>query len=101
MSSNLLPILIKLVVNNKVVEIFVFLCFFEWENTLNNNEKDDTSGEHIDFLSVVGFALLDFRSHVGHGTSVGLKLVDFLVGSKAEISNFKFHVIINQNIFKF
>ena len=100
MASNLLPVLFMLPVDDKVVEIFVFLSFLEWENTLDDNEKDDTSREHIDLLSVVSLPLLNFWSHVSHGTSVGLKLVDFLVGSKAEISNFKVHAIVNQNVLK-
>jgi hypothetical protein len=98
LASNLLPVLIKLSVDDKVVEIFVFLSFLKWENTLDDNEKDDTSREHIDLLSVVGLALLDFWSHIGHGTSVGLKLVDFLVSGKAEISNFEVHIVVNQNV---
>ena len=38
LSSNLLPVLLKLVVKDQIVEVLVFLSLFEWENTLDNDE---------------------------------------------------------------
>ena len=70
LTSCLLPILVKLSVQDKVVEVFVLLGFLEWENTLDNDEKDNSYREHIDLLSIVSLAFLDFRSHIGHCTSV-------------------------------
>jgi len=42
-TSDLLPVGVKLTVENEVVEVFILLSFFEWENTLDNDEEDDTS----------------------------------------------------------
>jgi len=52
-------------------------------------------------FTVVGFALLDLRSHVGHGSSVGLESINFLVCGKSKVSNFEIEIIIYKNVFKF
>ena len=54
----------------QVVEIFFLAGLLEWEDTLHDDEEDDSDGEHIDLLTGVSLALLDLRGHVGHGTSV-------------------------------
>jgi len=85
----------------KVVEVFVFFGLFERENSLNNNEKNDSGGENIDFSAVILFAFLDLWCHVGHGATIGLQPVDFLVGCEAEISDFQVHLVIDEDILKF
>lgn len=42
LSSNLLPVLLKLVVKDQIVKVLVFLSLFEWEDTLDDDEEDDT-----------------------------------------------------------
>jgi hypothetical protein len=44
---------------------------------LDDDEQDDSCGENIDFSAVILFAFLDLRSHVGHGSTIGLQPVDF------------------------
>jgi hypothetical protein len=94
-------ILIKFSLKDKVIEIFVFLGLLEWENTLDDNEKNNTGGEHIDLFTIVSLTFLDLWSHVGHGSSIGVQFVDLLVGGETEISDFEIHAVVNQNIFKF
>jgi len=100
LAADLVPVLFELALEDQVVEILVFLGFFEWEDALDDNEEDDTGGEHIDLLSVISFALLNFWSHVGHSTSVGIKLVDFLVGGEAKVCYLEVQVIVNENVLK-
>ena len=101
LSTGLLPILIKLSVQDKIVEVLIFLGLLEWENTLNNDEKDNSCREHVDLFTVIGFSFFDFRSHIGHSTSVRIQFIDSLVSSESEISHFKVHVVVNQNVLKF
>ena len=42
LAAHLLPVLVQLVVQDQVVEIFVFFGLLEWENTLDNNKEDNT-----------------------------------------------------------
>jgi len=101
LSSNFLPISIKFSIDDQIVKIFILFGFFEWENTLDNNEEDDTAWEHIDLLAIVCFAFFDFRSHVCHCTSVWLEFRNFFISSKTKISYFQIHLIINKDILKF
>jgi len=101
LASNLLPVLIKFSLKDEVIEIFVFLGLLEWENTLDDNEKNNTSGEHIDLFTIVSLTFLDLWSHVGHGSSIRVQFVDLLVSGETEISDFEIHAVVNQNIFKF
>ena len=73
----------------QVVEVLLFTGLFEWENTLDDNEDDNSDGEKINLSAVIGFALLDFGSHIGHCASVTLELVDAFVASKAKVSDFQ------------
>jgi len=43
LSSNLLPVLLELVVKNEVIEVLILLCLLKWEDTLNDDEEDDSS----------------------------------------------------------
>ena len=98
LAADLVPVLLELALEDQVVEVLVLLGFLEWEDTLHDNEEDDAGGEHIDLLSVVGLALLDFWSHVGHGASVGIELVDFLVGGEAEVRDLEVQVIVDEDV---
>ena len=100
LSSNLLPVLLKLVVNNKVVEVLILLCLLEWEDALDNDKEDDTGGEDIDLSSIVHFSFFDFWGHIGHGTSIGLELIDLFVSSKSKVSYLKIKVVINKDVFE-
>jgi len=86
LTVDFLPVLLDLACAEKVIEILFSTSFLEWENALNNNEKDNTHWENIDLSTIILLSLLDLRSHVGHGTSVRAKLVDVLVASEAEVS---------------
>lgn len=98
LAADLVPVLVELALEDQVVEILVFLGLLEWEDTLDDDEKDDTGGEHVDLLSVVGLAFLDFWSHVGHSTSVGTELVDFLVGGEAEVRDLEVQVVVDEDV---
>jgi hypothetical protein len=50
--------------------------------------------------TIVGFALLNFRSHVGHGASVRLEWVDAFVASESEVSNLQVELLVNENVLK-
>jgi hypothetical protein len=43
LSSSFLPVCFKVTLQDKVVEVLILLGFLEWENTLHNNEKNDTN----------------------------------------------------------
>lgn len=70
LSSSFLPVCVEVTLHDQVVEILVFLGLLEWENTLHDNEKNDTYGEHIDLLSIVNFTFLDLWGHICHRTSI-------------------------------
>lgn len=85
---DLLEVGVHLSSHEEVVEELFLACLLERENTLYDNEKDDSHREEVHLSAVVGFAFLDFRSHVGHGATVGLQVLDALVASETEVSNF-------------
>ena len=69
----------------QVVEVLLFACLLEREDALYDNEDDDTDGEEVDLSAVVGLALLDLGSHVGHSASVALELVDAFVAGETKV----------------
>ena len=100
LSADLVPVLVELTLEDQVVEVLVFLGLLEWEDTLHDDEEDDAGREHVDLLSVVGLAFLDFGSHVGHGASVGVELVDFFVGREAKVGHLEVQVIVDEDVFE-
>ena len=101
LSSDLLPVLLKLVVDNEVVEVLILLCLLEWEDALDNDKEDDTGGEDIDLSSIVHFSFFDFWGHIGHGTSIGLELIDLFVSGEAKVSHLQVDILIDENVLKF
>jgi len=95
---HLLEVGLDLTGQEQVVEVLFFAGLFEWEDALHDDEDNDTDGEKIDLGAVVGLALLDLGSHVGHGATVGLELVDAFVASKAEVSDLQVELFINENV---
>lgn len=95
LASDLLPVGLELVVQNEIVEVLILLGLLEGEDTLDDDEKDDTSREDIDLSAIVLLSLLDFWSHVGHGSPVGFQLVDFLICSEAKICDFKIELVVH------
>jgi hypothetical protein len=79
---------IDLALHEQVVKVFLLAGFLKGKDALNNNEEDNSHGEHVDLSALVLLALLDFRSHVCHGSTVGLECVDVLVAGKTEIGKF-------------
>ena len=67
---------------------------------MDNNEEDDSDGEHVDILTLVLLAFLDFGCHVGHGSTVGLKSIDVLVASESEVGQFQVEVVIDEDVLK-
>ena len=43
LTSNLFPVMLKLSLENQVIEILILLGFLEWEDSLDDDEKDDTT----------------------------------------------------------
>lgn len=85
---HLLKVRVNFASDQQVVEELFFASLLERENTLYDNEQNHCHGEEVDLSTVVGLALLDFRSHVGHGSTVGFQVLDALVACKTKISNF-------------
>lgn len=87
-SIHLLEVGVNLAVEKEFVEVFFFASLFKGEDALDNDEEDDSDGEHVDFGALVLLALLDLGSHVGHGAAVRLESIDVLVTGEAEVGNF-------------
>lgn len=98
---DLLEICVDFSIQKEIVEVFFLSGFLEWEYALNNDEKDDTDGEKVNFGSFILFALFNFWSHVRHSTSVRLERVDALVTCKSEVRDLEIKLIIDQDVFKF
>ena len=43
LASNLLPVVLELASVDQIVEVFVFLGLLEWEDSLDDDEEDDTA----------------------------------------------------------
>lgn len=100
LSSSLLPVGFKVVVHNEAIEVLVFLSFLEGKDALHDNEENNRGGEHVDLNTIVILVFLDFRCHVGHGSSVGLQIVDLTEGSETEVSNLEVHEVIYKDVFQ-
>jgi len=86
--------------HQEVIEVFLLTSFLEGEDSLDNDEQNDAHGEQVHLSTVIGLALLDFGSHVGHCTSVRLEVINALVARKPEIGDLQIEVIINKNVFQ-
>jgi len=100
LTSRLLPVGSVVALKKEIVEILVFLGLLEWEDALDNDEEDDASREHVDLHAIIGLAFLDFWSHVSHGASVRLEIVNFPESCESEVSDLQVHVVVNQNVFE-
>ena len=98
LSVHLLEVDIGLALEEQVVEVFLLSCLLEWEDALDNDEDDNSNGEHVDLLSLVGLVFLDFWGHVGHCSSVAGKVVNALVASETEISNLEVEVVGDEDV---
>jgi len=74
--------------HEQVVEELFLASLLKRENTLYDNEQNHCYREEVNLSAVVGLALLDFRSHVSHSSTVRFQVLDALVASKTKISNF-------------
>ena len=100
LSIDFLEVDIGLALKEQVVEVFLLSCLLEWEDALDNDEKDDSNGEHVDVLALVLLALLDLRGHVGHGAAVALQRVNVLVAGKTEVGKLQVQVVVHENVFE-
>ena len=82
----------------QVVEVLFSAGLLEGEDSLNDDEQNDTEAEQVDLLTIVGLAFLDFGSHVGEGSAVGLKAVDILVAGEAEVSELEVHLFVDKDV---
>ena len=82
----------------KVVEVLLFAGFLEGEDALYDNEDDHANAEQVYLSSIVGLSLLDLGSHVSHGASVRLKVVNAFVASETKICNFQIKIIVDENV---
>lgn len=94
----LLEVKVGLAGCKQVVEVFFSASFLEGEDALNNDEQNHTEAEQVDLLTIVGLAFLDFGSHVGEGSAVGLKAVDVLVAGEAEVSELEVHLFVYEDV---
>jgi len=70
LSTCLFPVSVVVTIQQQIVEVLVLLGLLKWENTLNDNEKNDSSGEHINLGTVIVLILFNFGCHISHRTSV-------------------------------
>ena len=82
----------------EVVEVLFLAGFLEGEDTLYDNEDNYANAEQVNLGSIVGLSLFDLGSHVSHGASVGLEVVDAFVASETEIGNFQIKIIVHENV---
>ena len=92
---------VRLPLQDQIVEVLLFAGLLEGENALNDDEKDDSNGEHVDICAFVLLALLDFGSHVCHGATVGLESIDVLVASEAEVGQLEVQIVVDENVLEF
>ena len=97
---SLVEVEVVLASRQQVVEVLVGASLLEREDSLHDDEEDDSEREQVDLGAVVGFSFLNLRGHVGKGTSVALEVVDVLVASKAEVSDFQVQVVVNEDVLK-
>jgi len=82
----------------EVVEVLLFAGFLEGEDALYDNEDDYANAKQVNLGSIVGLSLLDLGSHVSHGASVRLEVVDAFVASETEIGNFQIKIVVYKNV---
>ena len=97
---HLLEVGVDLALDKEVVEVLFFAGLLEREDALNNDEEDDSDGEHVNLSALVLLALLDLRCHVGHGATIGVEVINVLVAGKAEVSELQVKVVVDENVFE-
>lgn len=98
---HLLEVGVILALENQVVEVLFFAGLLEGEDALDNDEEDDSNGEHVDLLAGVLLALLNFWRHVGHCATVRLQSVNILVAGEAKVGQLEVQVVIDEDVLKF
>lgn len=96
----LVEVEVVLVGGKQVVEVLVGASFLKGEYSLDDDEKDDSEREQVDFGAGVLFSFFDLGGHVGEGAPVALEVVDVLVASETEISNLQVQVIVDKDVLK-
>jgi hypothetical protein len=99
-SVGLLEVQLSLTGGQQVVEVFFGAGLLEGEDALDDDEQNDAKWEEVDLLTIVGLAFLDLGSHVGEGATVALEAVDVFEASKAKVSEFEVHLLVNEDVFK-
>jgi len=97
---DLLEVSVVLVLEQKVVEVFLLACLLEWEDALHDNEQNDTDAEHVNILALVRFAFLDLGGHVRHGAAVRAERVNVLVTGEAEVGKFQVEIVVDEDVFE-
>ena len=95
------PVSVIPTIKKQAIEVLLLSGLLEGKDPLDDDEEDDGEGEDVNLGAHVGFALLDFRCHVGHRASVRLQRVNVLVAGEAEVADFQVQVFVDQNIFQF
>jgi len=98
---HLLEVSVVLALHYQVVEELFLAGLLEGEDALDNDEEDDSDGEHVDLGAGVLLALLDFWCHVGHSATVRLQGVNVLVAGEAEVCKLEVEVVIDEDVLKF
>ena len=98
---HLLEVGVILALEDQVVEVLFLAGLLEWEDALDDDEEDDSDGEHVDLGAGVLLALLDFWCHVGHSATVRLQSVNVLVAGEAKVSQLEVEVVIDKDVLKF
>lgn len=98
---NLLEVGVSLSLEEQVVEVFFLACLFEGEDALDDDEENDSDGEHVDVGSLVLLAEFDLGGHVSHGAAVGAEGVDVLVARESEVGDLKVKVVVNKDVLEF
>lgn len=82
----------------EVVEVLFLAGFLKGEDTLYDNEYDDSYAEQVNLSSIVCLSFFNFGSHIRHCASVGLEVIDAFVASETKIGNFQVQLIVNENV---
>ena len=69
-TADLAPVLCEISFLHHVVEVFIWLCFSEGKNSLNQNEEDHSSWENINLRAIIALPLLNLRCHIRFSSEI-------------------------------
>jgi serine/threonine protein kinase len=80
------------------IKLILKVSCAEGEVSDDEGEQDDSHGEDVGLLAVIGVAVADFWGHVALSASEGGQLFNVLISGEAEVSELQVHVFVHQNV---